>query len=95
VRGRIVQLQIGIVIHCPLYDSTVMKTFEKNCTAHLTGKHCSASKWVLVNVDSLAGARSWYVGVKSAACISDAAIPISWQHLMAQIIMPSFTVVHG
>jgi hypothetical protein len=95
VRRRSVQLQIVILIHCPLYDSAVMKTFEKNCTAHLTGKHCSASYWVLVNVDGVAGARSWYAGVKRAACISDAAIPMSWQHLITQMIMPSPTVVHG
>jgi hypothetical protein len=95
VSGRSVQLQIGILIHCPLYDSTVMKTFEKNCTAHLTGKHCSASYWILVNVDSVAGARSWYARVKSAACISDAAIPVSWLHLMSQMIMSNPTVVHG
>jgi len=89
VRGKSVQLQIVTLIHCPLYDSTVTETFEKNCTTHLTGKHCSASCWVLVNVDGVAGARSWCAGVKSAACISDAAIPVSWQHLMAQMIMPS------
>jgi hypothetical protein len=69
-----------------------MKTFEKNCTAHLTGIPCSASYWVFVNVDSVAGARSWYAGVKNAARISDAAITVSWQHLMAQMIMPSPTV---
>ena len=93
MRWRNVQLQIGILIHCPLYDSTAKKTLEKNCSAHLTGKHCSASYWVLVNVDSVAGARNWYAGVKSAACISDATIPMSWQHRMAQMIMPSPIVV--
>ena len=58
VRRRSVQLQIGILINCPLYCSTVVKTFEKSCTAHLTDKDCSASYWVLVNVESVAGARN-------------------------------------
>jgi len=53
-----------------------MKTFAKNCTAHRTGKHCSASYWALVNVDCLAGSRSCYGGAKCAACVSDAAIPV-------------------
>ena len=72
-----------------------MKTFEKNCTVHWAVKHCSLSHCVLVNVDSVAGARSWYAGPKSAACISDAAVPMFWQHLVAQMIIPSPTVVHG
>lgn len=71
-----------------------METFEKNCTAHVTRKHCSVSYWILVNVDIVAGARCWYAGVKSAAFISDAAVPMSWQHLMAQMIMSIPTVVH-
>ena len=53
--------------------STVMRNFEKNCTAYWTGKHCPASYWVPVNVDSVAVASSWYVGVKGAACIADSA----------------------